>query len=205
MIGELGIDEAGRGSILGPLVMAGVVIPEDHSDRLKNWGITDSKRFGSGQKGKRLRKELADKISRSFPCEIIVLSSQEVDDYVTHKSLNVLEQETALKIIRKLPAEKVILDGENLFGPITGGKVSAYNKADLAYTSVAAASILAKSERDRQFDRICRSYTKDFGEIRGGGYANQSTLTFVNWYLKVKGTLPPFFRRSYRWKALDAN
>ncbi len=202
MDSELGIDEAGRGSILGPLVLAGVLVAEDRKRQLMEWGITDSKHFGSQKKGKLKRKKLAEKISSSFQCDIIVLSSEVVDHYVEHLSLNRLEQDAALEIIRRIPADKVVLDGENLFKPIVSEKISAINKADSSHISVAAASILAKAQRDRLFDLVCRDFLEDFGEIRGGGYANQQTLKFVKWYLKTKGDLPPFFRKSYRWKNL---
>ncbi len=199
---ELGIDEAGRGPILGPLVMAGVLVPDDKKDILVDWGVADSKQFGSGKKGKQLREKLAQKIKENFQHEIFVLSPQTVDLYVEKHSLNKLEQETALKIIQKLPADVVILDGKNLFKPIENKNVQAYNKADQKYLSVSAASILAKAERDKQFDMICLDYADEFGEIKGGGYANKKTLEFVQWFLNKNGKLPPFYRKSYKWKYL---
>ncbi|MBU3916358.1 hypothetical protein KKA14_12560 [bacterium] len=199
---ELGIDEAGRGPILGPLVMAGVLVPDDKKEVLLDWGVADSKQFGSGVKGKQQREKLAQKIKENFQHEIFVLSSQKVDNYVEKHSLNNLEQETALRIIQRLPADTVILDGKNLFKPIVNEKIKAYNKADQKYLCVSAASILAKAERDRLFDTICLDYIEDFGEIKGGGYANKKTLEFVQWFLGKNGTLPPFYRKSFKWKYL---
>jgi ribonuclease HII len=113
-----------------------------------------------------------------------------------------LEQETALRIISELPATFVILDGENLFKPIVKTDIRAVNQADQTYLSVAAASILAKHTRDREIERLLEPFTDGFGNVRGGGYANQATLKFVNWYLERTGELPDFYRKSYRWKAL---
>lgn len=200
---ELGIDEAGRGSILGPLVLAGVVVPDKKKDLLKELGISDSKTFGSQQKGKRIRESLAKEITRHFAYKIVVSSADEVDDYVIHQSLNKLEQDSAEKIIQEHPVDSVILDGENLFKPLVKENICAVNKADQLYLSVSAASILAKSTRDRLFADICQQYIKEFGEIKGGGYANQATLKFVKWHLEKKGTLPPFYRKSYKWKYLE--
>jgi len=200
---ELGIDEAGRGSILGPLVLAGVLVPDHKRDLLEALGISDSKTYGSQQKGKKIREKLAEVITKNFEYEIIISYSKEVDDYVTHQSLNKLEQDIAERIIHKLPADKVILDGENLFKPLVTNNICAFNKADLNYLSVSAASILAKSTRDRLFAEICQPYIFDFGEIKGGGYANQATLKFVKWYMGKKGALPSFYRKSYKWKYLD--
>jgi len=199
---ELGIDEAGRGSILGPLVMAGVLVDETERKILDHWGVADSKRFGSHTKGKLKRAEIAQKISEQFPHEIVILSPQTVDHYVQNFSLNILEQQTALKIISKLPANRVILDGESLFSPILNHYVRGINKADQSFISVAAASILAKNKRDMIFEELCQSFTKDFGEIKGGGYANNQTLKFVKWHQTTTGILPPFYRHSYRWKYL---
>ncbi len=201
---ELGIDEAGRGPILGPLVMAGILVPEDKKEMLREWGIDDSKSFGSGKKAKQIRNDLAGKIADTFRYKIVVISSHEVDDYVEKHSLNYLEQKKAMEIIDALPSDKVVLDGQNLFGPITNEKIFAFNKADQTYVSVGAASVLAKAERDRLFELICGDFEHEFGEIKGGGYANKKTLEFVDWYLKKNGELPPFYRKSYQWKYLDS-
>jgi ribonuclease HII len=203
VIKELGIDEAGRGSILGPLVMAGVLVEESAQKKLIDWGVGDSKSFGSQKKGKLRRKELAQKIVSDFPHEIIVILPQKIDHYVRNLSLNILEQQTALKIIGNLPADRVMLDGETLFAPILNHYVQAENKADQNYISVAAASILAKNQRDILFEALCRQFETEFGEIKGGGYANNQTLEFVKWHQAVKGSYPAFFRQSYHWKSLS--
>ena len=200
---ELGIDEAGRGSILGPLVIAGVLVDKSEEEILRSWGVADSKQFGSQKKGKAQRNLLAQKITDFFQYEILVCSSQKVDFFVNNHSLNILEQQAALKIVGRLSANRVILDGETLFSPILNAYIQGVNKADQSYLSVAAASILAKNRRDSLFEELCKDYHKEFGEIKGGGYANTQTLEFVKWHQAVKGSLPPFYRRSYRWKYLE--
>ncbi len=199
---ELGIDEAGRGPVLGPMVMAGVVVPENKQKKLQEWGIADSKTFGSGKKAKAKRAELADKIKNHFQHNSILLPSDTIDEYVRNSSLNILEQITAREIINRLKADSVILDGKALFAPLETETIKAFNKADSLYLSVAAASILAKVERDKQFSALCQPYVNSFGEIGGGGYANNKTLEFVEWYLKNHGGLPSFYRTSYQWKDL---
>ncbi len=199
---ELGIDEAGRGPVLGPMVLAGVLVPVSGLSLLVEWGVKDSKRFGSSRKGQELRKELACRIMTSFRYKLVVLSPDTIDTYVRQRSLNQLEQHTAQEIIESLPADSTILDGENLFKPLTSNVVTAVNKADDTYLSVAAASILAKWKRDTVFDQLCQPFLDSFGEIRGGGYANAKTLEFVKWHLENLGELPPFYRKSYSWKAL---
>ncbi len=170
---------------------------------MEEWGVQDSKNFGSSNRGKLARASLADRISNHFEHHIIVIPSRKVDQFVNDTSLNYLEQVTAREIIDKLPADKVILDGENLFAPLVTDNITAKNKADQDHISVSAASILAKSERDRQFALICESFRNSFGEISGGGYANKKTLEFVRWFFDLYGNLPDFYRKSYNWKALQ--
>ncbi|MBU2644525.1 hypothetical protein KKI24_07420 [bacterium] len=199
---ELGIDEAGRGPVLGPMVMAGVLVPQSGQALLESWGVKDSKSFGSSARGQERRKELAARIMASYRCELIILSAETIDTYVREHALNRLEQETARKIMSAMPANGVILDGASLFKPLLDKTVRALNKADQTHLSVAAASILAKWKRDSLFKQLCRPFLGAFGEIQGGGYANSKTLAFVEWHLKTRGELPPFYRKSYRWKAL---
>ncbi len=202
---ELGIDEAGRGPVLGPMVMAGVRLSQNDLSLLEEWGVKDSKLFGSSEKGRARRKELADRIMAAFSYELIVLTPETIDEHVRERALNLLEQNTARRIISALPADEVILDGATLFKPLINSSVHAENKADRSHFSVAAASILAKWKRDALFKQLCQPFIKSFGEIRGGGYANSQTLTFVEWHLKNKGGLPSFYRKSYNWKALKSN
>jgi len=200
---ELGIDEAGRGPVLGPMILAGVWVPRAGKQRLIDWGVQDSKKFGSHASGKHRRKMLADAIKAEFAHEIVVLEVETIDRFVRQHGLNRLEQESARHIIERYPATDVILDGARLFGPLADKTTRAVDRADNDYISVAAASILAKNKRDDAFEALCRPYRQSFGEVRGGGYANHQTLAFVKWHLKIYRDLPPFFRRSYAWKALD--
>ena len=202
---ELGIDEAGRGPVLGPMVLAGVVVSVEDEQTLHEWGVADSKAFGSSNKAKEKREKLAEQIKKHFAHRVVTLSSDTVDHYVRNSSLNRLEQETALTIISSLKSDRVVLDGKNLFGPIENDRIKAFNKADKDYISVAAASILAKTERDKQIFELCKPFVDDYGEIGGGGYANKKTLEFVQWYLEKYGSLPPFYRASYQWKELRFN
>ncbi len=202
---ELGIDEAGRGPVLGPMVMAGVRLLRSELSLLEAWGVKDSKLFGSSHRGKARREELADRIMTSFSYQLVILTPEIIDEHVREHALNRLEQNTARGIITALPADEVILDGENLFKPLISETVHAVNKADRSHFSVAAASILAKWKRDALFKQLCQPFVESFGEIHGGGYANSKTLEFVEWHLENRGELPPFYRKSYNWKSLALN
>ena len=65
-------------------------------------------------------------------------------------------------------------------------------------SAVAAASIIAKTERDRLFGEIRARYEPDFGEIAGGGYPNPATMTFLDAYRARHGGLPPEVRKKWR-------
>lgn len=207
---ELGIDEAGRGPVLGPMILAGVVVPQGKEDLLKHeWNVQDSKLFGSSKKGKERRAELARKIQNEFDTQWIEVSTTEIDTAVKEKGLNRLEQQTALALIQQLPAKTVILDGSNLFKPLTiAPGITAENKADQKYLSVSAASIIAKHKRDEIFEDLCQPFIENYEQaagkqFSGGGYANQGTFHFLKWYFKRYGVLPEFYRFSYQWKSLN--
>lgn len=202
---ELGIDEAGRGPVLGPMVLAGVRASQRDLSLLEEWGVKDSKLFGSSVRGQVRRNELADRIMAACSYELVILTPETIDEHVREHALNRLEQNTARGIISALPADKVVLDGATLFKPLINSSVHAVNKADRSHVSVAAASILAKWKRDALFKQLCQPFIKSFGEIRGGGYANPQTLAFVKWHLENRGGLPSFYRKSYNWKALKSN
>jgi len=203
---ELGIDEAGRGPVLGPMVLAGLQVQARDLARLRRLKIQDSKLFGSGAKGRKEREKLCKILKEDFPHEIRIISPQTIDQFVSAgPGLNRLEQSEAQKIIQALPSDRVVLDGQNLFKPLLGPGIQAFNRADQDYLSVAGASILAKVTRDQALEELLSPFRGDFGEIGGGGYPNGATLKFILWYAQRFGELPAFYRKSYQWKALQEN
>ena len=71
----LGIDEAGRGSVLGPMVIAGVIVPEKMDKVLERMGVKDSKRLTPNR-----RTILSRKLKKMFEYEIVVISAREIDE-----------------------------------------------------------------------------------------------------------------------------
>lgn len=204
MTQRLGIDEAGRGPVLGPLVMAGLCVTEAQLLELADLGVQDSKLFGSGPKAQAKRALLAAQLKSRYPHFLVVVDAAEVDRWVGQgEGLNGLERQMAARILAQFPQAQATLDGAGIFGALTGPKVSAKNKADREFLEVAGASILAKDCRDKELDRLLASHQPPKGEIRGGGYANPATLEFVLGWLETQGELPPFYRKSYRWAPVD--
>ena len=200
---QLGIDEAGRGPVLGPMVLAGLWVNQSDLPLLKSLQVQDSKLFANNPTALKRRKSIAIQLMADFQHHLISVDAQEIDQFVScGPGLNALEQEKASKIIHSYPAKQVILDGATLFGPLVKSGVQAQNKADRDFLVVAGASIIAKEARDQQLKQLFAPYIDRFGPILGGGYANGQTLLFVNWHLQEYGELPPFYRQSYHWKAL---
>lgn len=198
-----GVDEAGRGPILGPMALAVVLLDEAGAIALRELGVQDSKRFGSGAKAQDLRANLSVQIHRhalASACELVPVEI--IDEHTFRGQLNRLEQDVALRLLRRLEAPQtatIICDGANLFRPLQRhfSRLQAVNDGESAHVAVAAASILAKHARDAAFAEICDRYHAEFGPVAGGGYANAATRRFLDAYARSHGGLPPEARKSW--------
>ncbi|MBI5872449.1 ribonuclease HII [archaeon] len=180
----LGIDEAGRGAVIGPLVLAGALIEDKNIPKLEQLKVRDSKELSPRQ-----REMLFNKIKTVLlTYEIIKLSPREIDNAVQskHTNLNWLEADKSALIINKLEPDKAVLDcpspncraymnfireklkNKNL-------KIVAEHKADQKYKIVSAASILAKVVRDLEIEKIKQKY----GDCGPGYPANEITQRFL--------------------------
>jgi ribonuclease HII len=196
-----GIDEAGRGPILGPLVMCGILVKEEDLNELVKLRVKDSKLLT-----KLKREGLFDKIKDvSYKSEIISVDPKEVDDAVNNKdglNLNKLEAKKTAEIINLLKPDKAIVDAPSnniksyrqyLFKFIKNKNVDLIleHKADLNYPIVSGASILAKVTRDAAIEKIKSKIKIDFGS----GYMSDSkTAAFLEKYYEKHSEL---FRKSW--------
>ena len=195
-----GIEEAGRGPVIGPLVMCGVLVEEKDEEKLRSIGAKDSKLLTP-----RTRELLYGQIIKMVKAyEVIIVPPKEVDAALLDPNLNLnkLEALTSAKIINKLNPDKVLVDcpsnntrayAEELRGYIQNKKMTivAEHKADVKYTVVSAASIIAKVTRDREIDKIKERLGIDFGS----GYpADEKTVLFLkkNW-----DKYPEIFRKTW--------
>ena len=179
----IGIDEAGRGPAIGPMIMAGVLYDDMTEDRLKSLGVRDSKKLSSRRR-ELLEPQIKESVMRYWIAEISV-------SLIDRKNLNTLELEAAASIIREADAETVFLDvpvAENSRYKFIDRLRKAIQKdipivakshADDIFPCVSAASILAKVERDRLISNLHSIYG-DFGS----GYPGDSkTQVFISeWY-----------------------
>lgn len=202
----IGIDEAGRGPVLGPLVMACVAITFEQEVELRKFGIQDSKKYGSGSRAKKARFAARPAVLSRCEHKVVVFSPEEVDSYVNRGRLDDLEREGALRLLEEIGAtqdDEIFCDGEPIFGRLSGDRwpnLVAENKADAKYLCVSAASIVAKVKRDEEMDVIVRKYEAEYGQITGGGYVNPGSRKFLAAYEEKHGTLPPEARKSWTWR-----
>ncbi len=181
----VGIDEAGRGPIIGPMVVAGVAIDDKDEQKLIELGVKDSKLLSPRQ-----RESMFDKIKKiAKDHKIIIIPPSEIDEAINSANLNLnkLENIKYAMITNYLKPEKVILDcpSNNIIEfvkffemnlTIENLDVVAEHKADVTYPVVSAASILAKVTRDREIEKI----KKQLGVNFGSGYpADPITAEFV--------------------------
>jgi ribonuclease HII len=200
----LGIDEAGRGPVLGPMVMACVALRPRKAAALTRTGVTDSKRF-SGPNAHQARLELVPRIlDAADHAAVMVIDVSEIDRRCRMNGLNKLEQERADFMIRHAPAcRRIVCDGARLFSPLCARypQLEALDDGESQHAAVAAASIIAKVRRDELWARICRRYEGEFGDLvgKGGGYVNAATRAFLRAYIRKHRCLPPEARRSWPW------
>ncbi|MCH8004497.1 MAG: ribonuclease HII [Nanoarchaeota archaeon] len=196
-----GIDEAGRGPVVGPLVMCGILLKEEDEKKLVNLKVKDSKLLT-----KKKRESLFDKIKDiSYKYEIITVFPDEIDNAVNNHdglNLNKLEARKSAEIINLLKPDKAIIDAPSnniksykqyLFELINNKNIELIleHKADLNYPIVSAASILAKVTRDNEIEKIKEKIKIDFGS----GYMTDSkTVKFLEKYYEE---YPDLFRKSW--------
>jgi ribonuclease HII len=201
----LGIDEAGRGPAVGPMVMAAVALDTPAAAALSRAGLTDSKSFGAGEDAHSTRCELDREIrARARFVMTIEVEHTEIDERVARNELNVLERELASRLVERALGElaqidRIIADGKRMFLALTQRfeRFESHDRAEDKHAAVAAASVVAKVLRDRRFEQIRQRYEQELGPITGGGYANAATRRWLRAYCERYGRLPDEARRSW--------
>jgi ribonuclease HII len=195
-----GIDEAGRGPVIGPLVIAGVKIKEQNEKKILALGVKDSKLLSPKQR----EKLYYDIIKLVEKYKIYIIQPEEIDKTLESSSsnLNWLEGDYSAKIINELKPDKAILDcpsnNPKAYTDYIKKKlkvkteIKAEHKADLNYPIVAAASILAKVTRDKEIVKIIDK----IGKPTGSGYpSDPATKKFIKENYKSH---PEIFRKTWQ-------
>jgi len=206
----LGIDDAGRGPLIGPMILAGVLIEKKEENKLKALGAKDSKLLLHTQ-----RMKVAKEIEKTAISHKVLLSTPEdIDDAVTTVNLNTLEAIKSAEIINSLNNKKqkikVVVDCPSVNTLAWKNKLLTFiknpenldiyceHKADFNHPVVSAASILAKVRREEEVEKI----KKQYGNIGSGYPSDPVTKEFLKEYGK-KLQDSGIFRKSWAtWKAL---
>lgn len=207
----LGIDDAGRGPLIGPMFLAGVLLNPETERFLKAEGVADSKQLAHP-----LRVQLASLIAEhALASKVVAAEPQQIDHAIaTGINLNTLEAMKAAEIINALNTKnermKVIIDCPSVNTPAWKATLLLYlsnpqnlevlceHKADVNHPSVSAASILAKVAREDAVAKLKQEY----GDIGSGYPSDPLTQAFLKKHgsrLKNAG----IFRKSWAtWKQL---
>ncbi|KYH38764.1 MAG: hypothetical protein AYL31_010780 [Candidatus Bathyarchaeota archaeon B26-1] len=199
-----GIDDAGRGAVIGPLVIAGVLIEEENVHKLVEIGVKDSKTL-TPKRRERLTEEILKIVKDHY---VVKLAPSEIDRVVEagkklHK-LNRLEAQAMAEVVRRLKPDIVYVDASDVSAERFGRhileevpfkvKIVSKHKADRIYPVVSAASILAKVERDRAIAEIRRRY----GDFGSGYITDVKTVRFLERWIRTHGSYPDFVRKSWK-------
>jgi len=211
-MGEIicGIDEAGRGPVIGPLVMGCVILDNKGREELKRLNVRDSKKVAPSR-----RLSLEPKIKEfAVEWDLAKIFPHEIDYLRRKHSLNFIE---AMKIAELIIAlknvpHKIIVDSadtvpeeykrkiihcvDSIHDDFVIPEIISEHRADDRYIEVSAASILAKVERDREIEKL----KEEHGEFGSGYPADELTKEFMKKLIR-SGKLPEFVRKS--WNTVD--
>ena len=193
-----GVDDAGRGSMIGPLVIAGIRIEKKNISKLRKLGVRDSKKLSS-KKRDLLYKEIL-KIVDSY--HIIRIPPRTIDKYVFEHNLNHLEAKKMAEVISNLNPDLSYVDscdvnaarfGREISDLSKKSKVKSYHYADSRFVVVSAASIIAKVSRDRSIMRLNKTTNL------GSGYpSDKKSVNYVKKVVSSKKSLPTSIRKSWK-------
>ena len=193
-----GVDDAGRGSMIGPMVIAGISIEKKNIPKLRKLGVRDSKKL-SPKKRELLYKEIIKLVD---DYHVIRIPPKTIDKYVFEHNLNHLEAKKMAAVITHLKSEISYVDscdvnavrfGREISDLSNKSKVRSYHYADSRFVVVSAASIIAKVSRDRSIARLNKNY-----EFGSGYPSDKKSVNFVKKLVYAKKPLPSSVRKSWK-------
>ncbi|MEM7362216.1 MAG: ribonuclease HII [Bacteroidota bacterium] len=185
---EAGCDEAGRGPLAGPVVAAAVIFPRDFTHPLLN----DSKKLTPAQ-----RKFLEPIIlAEAVAVGVAQASAQEIDEINILQATFLAMHRAIEKVIEQGPRPELLLIDGNRFNAFPNIPHHCVVQGDATFASIAAASILAKNERDRQMHALAKEY-HGYGWETNVGYPTRSHREAIRKY-----GLTPLHRKTFAEKFL---
>lgn len=195
-----GIDEAGKGPVLGPMCVAGVMMDEKKLDALSKIGVKDSKQL-TAKKREALAVEIRKLADKYY---ILEVSPAQIDELRKIMTMNEIMVVCYAKVLDELKPDRAFVDAADVIAARFGEnikkkycheiEITSEHNADEKYPIVSAASILAKVQRDA----LVKALEKNIGVEIGSGYpADPKTIKFLENWIREHGTLPDFARSSW--------
>ena len=175
-----GVDEVGRGPLIGPVVTACVVLPKDFVLE----GLTDSKQL-SEKKRNEYYKYIKE---HALACEVGIIGPEIIDEVNIYEATKLAMLEAIKKVNKKLKLEHVLIDAMPLELDIPSTSII---KGDAKSISIAAASVIAKVTRDEMMYELDKIYPQ-YGFKSHKGYPTKKHLEALNNYGLIEG-----YRKTY--------
>ncbi len=198
----LGVDEAGRGPVIGSMFVAGFMVEESELPELEDLGVKDSKKLSANR-----REQIRDELDDIGRFELKEVEAGDIDELREVMTLNEIEVEAFADVIKRFEPGRVIVDlpepdGDRFVKKLKGKLPAEFSEVDFVaehgaddnYPVVSAASIVAKSAREAHVSALVEKYGFDF---KSGYPHDPETIEFLETYLEEKGELPPETRRSW--------
>lgn len=177
---EAGCDEAGRGCLAGPVFAAAVILPKDYKNKILN----DSKQLSEKQR-EILRVEIE---KEAVAWAVAQLDNKRIDE-INILNASIMAMQLAIKELRKMP-ELLLIDG-NRFKPYEKIPYECIVKGDGKYLSIAAASVLAKTQRDEFMITLHKEFPQ-YNWAHNKGYPTRDHKDAINLY-----GITPYHRKSF--------
>ncbi len=192
-----GVDEAGKGSVLGPMVVAAVGCRA--TEDLAALPIRDSKVLRPKQ-----REALYEILFRDFSIAIVAIDAAGIDEVRSRMSMNACVAELHAEALTGLRPDSAYVDACDVNAERYGRTVAAHldfpceivaeHRADARHKIVGAASVVAKVTRDRAI----RELSEQYGKIGSGYPSDPTTIEFLRGYIREYGNPPSCARRSWK-------
>lgn len=195
-----GVDEAGKGSVLGPMVVAAAGAAS--ADVIEGLGVKDSKELSPAE-----RERLYALIKKRCKTATVIITAEEIDEIRHGMSMNTCVARAHAEVIQKIAPDTAYVDAcdvnEFRYAETVKGfllnpcEIVSEHHADSTYPIVSAASIVAKVTRDREIVKLAKKY----GEIGSGYPSDPVTVAYLSSYIDTHHAAPPIARKS--WKTVS--
>ena len=196
-----GVDEAGRGSLIGPIIVAGISVSKKSLSEMVEIGIKDSKLLTPNKR----QIIFGDVIGLAESICICRIGIEDIDFHVSKNHLNLLEAEAMAITIGNMDSYKTYVDScdvnpsrykrtINSFLKRNNTKLISMHHANRLNVVVSGASIIAKVIRDSELSKIRLKY----GDLGSGYPSDKKTIKFVQEWFEQNREIPPFARKSWK-------